>query len=135
MKIIVKREKSSQYSTIGEMLIDGTHTCYTLEDVVREEKIPSETAIPAGCYEVTITYSNRFKKDLPLINNVPNFSGVRIHPGNKAEDTEGCILVGLSKSLDFIGSSKIAFDKIFARIKEAIDKGDKVMIEVIDGQL
>lgn len=133
MQITVKREKSSQCSTIGEMIIDGEHACWTLEDVVRDVKVPRETAIPAGMYEVTVTLSNRFKKPLPLINNVPNFEGVRIHPGNKAEDTEGCILVGLSKSLDFIGSSKIAFDKVFSKIQAAIDKGDEVMIEVVNG--
>ena len=63
--------------------------------------------------------SNRFKKELPILFNVPNFEGVRIHPGNVAEDTEGCILVGQTKSLDFIGNSKKAFAKLFAKMKLA----------------
>lgn len=82
---------------IGELTIDGVHQCFTLEDKVREKKIFGKTAIPPGRYEVTVSFSNHFQKKLPLLMNVPNFEGVRIHSGNTAKDTEGCILVGMTK--------------------------------------
>jgi hypothetical protein len=82
--------------------IDGQPFCATLEDVVREVpgvpvhawKVPGNTAIPSGMYEVEITYSQRFKRDLPLLLNVPGFAGIRIHAGNTEDETSGCILVG-----------------------------------------
>ncbi len=132
MKITVKREKSSEHSTLGEMLVNGEHFCWTLEDVVRNVKVSGETAIPAGIYEITVTHSRRFNRSLPLINNVPGFEGVRIHAGNTVADTGGCILVGLTKSRDFIGTSKIALAKLFLRIQGALHKGEKVMIEIFN---
>jgi hypothetical protein len=119
MKIQIKRLHKTENSTIGEMTIDGKWECYTLEDVERDVKIKSETAIPKGTYKVIINKSNRFKKLLPLLLNVPNFEGVRIHPGNTNHDTEGCILVGRTKSKDFIGQSRKAFESLFAKMKLA----------------
>jgi hypothetical protein len=129
MLMQLNRESFTDKSTIGELAVDGKFECYTLEDVVREEKIKGETAIPAGTYEIAITYSNKFKKYLPLLMNVPNFEGVRIHPGNRPEDTEGCILVGQTKDDDFVGHSVAAFDNLFPKIKAAIVK-EKVFIEI-----
>lgn len=119
MIISIKRIYKSENSTIGEMTIDGKWECYTLEDKERDVKIKSETAIPKGTYKVIINQSNRFKKLLPLLLNVPNFEGVRIHPGNSNHDTEGCILVGRTKSKDFIGQSRKAFESLFAKMKLA----------------
>lgn len=119
MIIAIKRLYKSENSTIGEMTVDGKWECYTLEDKEREVKIKSETAIPKGTYKVIINQSNRFKKLLPLLLNVPNFEGVRIHPGNTNHDTEGCILVGRTRSKDFIGQSRKAFESLFAKMKLA----------------
>ena len=119
MIIAIKRLYKSENSTIGEMTVDGKWECYTLEDKEREVKIKSETAIPKGTYKVIINKSNRFKKLLPLLLNVPNFEGVRIHPGNSNHDTEGCILVGRTRSKDFIGQSRKAFESLFAKMKLA----------------
>ena len=119
MIIKIKRLYRSENSTIGEMTVDGKWECYTLEDKEREIKIKSETAIPKGTYKVIINKSNRFKKLLPLLLNVPNFEGVRIHPGNTNHDTEGCILVGRTRSKDFIGQSRKAFESLFAKMKLA----------------
>jgi len=119
MVIKIKRLYKTDNSTIGELTIDGKFECYTLEDKEREVKIKSETAIPKGTYKVIINQSNRFKKLLPLLLNVPNFEGVRIHPGNTNHDTEGCILVGRTRSKDFIGQSRKAFASLFAKMKEA----------------
>ena len=119
MKITVKRIHRTDISTIGELYIDGVFECYTLEDIEREVKIKSETAIPKGTYKVIINQSNRFKRLLPLLLNVPNFEGVRIHSGNTNHDTEGCILVGQTRSKNFIGQSRKAFTSLFAKMKEA----------------
>ena len=117
MKIVVKRLHRTERSTIGELYVDGNFECYTLEDKEREVKIKSETAIPKGTYKVIINQSNRFKRLLPLLINVPNFEGVRIHSGNTNHDTEGCILVGTTRSKDFVGNSRKAFDKLFKKMQ------------------
>lgn len=117
MKIVVNRIELSDKSTIGTLTIDGKFFCYTLEDKVRSVKIAKVTAIPTGTYKVSQTVSNRFKILMPLLHDVPNFSGVRIHAGNKSEDTEGCILCGYTKAADFIGDSRKAFKDFMAKIK------------------
>lgn len=119
MKIDIKRLYKSEHSTIGELTIDGVWECYTLEDLERDVKIKGETAIPKGTYKVIINQSNRFKRLLPLLLDVPGFEGVRIHSGNTNHDTEGCILVGRTRSQDFIGQSRKAFDKLFEKMKKA----------------
>mgnify|MGYP000898351991 FL=1 len=127
MKLYLKRIHKTEHSTIGELYIDGKFQCYTLEDVEREVKIKNETAIPKGTYKIVITYSNRFKKQLPLLLNVPNFEGIRIHSGNTNHDTEGCILIGQTRSNDFIGSSRNAFNELFKKIKN--EKNIEITIE------
>ena len=119
MQITVKRLYKTDTSTIGELLIDGVFECFTLEDVERKVKIKSETAIPKGTYKVIINESNRFKRLLPLLLNVPNFEGVRIHSGNSNHDTEGCILVGQTRNKNYIGQSRKAFDKLFKKMQTA----------------
>lgn len=119
MKIDIKRLHKCEYSTIGELTIDGLWECYTLEDVERDVKIKGETAIPKGTYKVIINQSNRFKRLLPLLLDVPGFEGVRIHSGNTNHDTEGCILVGRTRSDDFIGQSRKAFDSLFKKMNKA----------------
>lgn len=126
----VVRNDFSSKSTIGELFIEGERECYTLEDVVRDKKIHGETAIPYGRYEVVINYSNRFKRQLPRLLNVPMFDGILIHPGNAAADTHGCILVGETKQRDFIGNSRNAFDKLFKKLQAASAKG-KIFIEIV----
>ena len=125
MKLELIRKDFTEISTIGDLLIDGEFFCYTLEDAVRDEKIYGKAAIPYGEYDVEITFSPRFQKYLPLIKDVPNYSGVRIHTGNTAQDTEGCILVGISKGYDFIGGSRKAFALLMDKIK-----GQKLTIEI-----
>lgn len=121
MNLVLRRKPSNEKCTIGELYADGNMVCYTIEDVVREKKIPGQTAIFRGRYKVTVTFSKRFQRDLPLINDVPQFEGVRIHPGNTAEDTEGCILPGMSVGPDgsSVLESRFAFNKLFEMIKSA----------------
>lgn len=130
MKLHLSRTWKEPTHTTGVLTVDGVNECYCCEDVEREVKIPGETAIPTGTYQVIVTFSNRFKRDLPLLVEVPNFAGVRIHPGNTAEDTAGCILPGRVKTPDGVGDSRKAFDALFAKIEAAIDRGERVEIEI-----
>lgn len=130
MEIKVIRKEFTERSTIGEMLINGEFLCYTLEDMVRDgEKVPGKTAIPYGKYDVVINFSNRFQKYMPLLMNVTNFSGIRIHPGNKATDTEGCILLGNYRNKDEITDSRTAFNKLM-KILTSVEKKEKIVIEI-----
>lgn len=135
MKLRLERTWRGQNCTIGQMEVDGAHECFTLEDVDRPAKIYGETAIPKTPedkpYNVIITPSNRFKRDLPLVENVPGFEGIRIHPGNTAEDTDGCILVGRTKGSTWISESRAAFNDLFDKIKKALDAGDTVTLEIM----
>lgn len=121
MNLQLKRKTFSDNSTIGELGIDGQFECFTLEDVVRPagEKVYGKTAIPTGTYQIIITHSPHFGRDLPLLIDVPDFEGVRIHPGNTAADTEGCILVGVHTGEDQITDSRTAFGQLFDKIKAA----------------
>lgn len=130
MILQLKRKIFTDDSTIGELSIDGVFVCYTLEDKVRDKKIQNVTAIPYGKYEVIINFSNRFKQYMPLLLNVPNYAGVRIHSGNKSTHTEGCILVGSSKSLNFIGNSRATYRSLFAKMKK-VEKKEKIFINII----
>lgn len=116
MKVEVKRTFKGAEYTIGHLYIDGQYFCDTLEDTVRTGiKIAGKTAIPAGTYKVKKTMSPRFKTILPEILNVPNFSGVRIHSGNTAKDTDGCLLLGLNKTKGAVINSKDAMAFFMAR--------------------
>jgi GH24 family phage-related lysozyme (muramidase) len=130
MKINVIRKEYTPKSTIGELYVDGKFECYTLEDRIRALKVPGTTAIPSGNFEVVVTWSNRFKRPLPLLMNVPNYEGVRIHTGNKHEDTEGCLLVGKTKQRDFVGGSKDAFTELLPKIQEALQR-EKVFLDIV----
>ena len=91
MELKLNRIFLSSSATIGELWANNTHLCDTLEDRVRPEgeKIYGKTAIPEGTYEMVLSYSPRFKKILPEILNVPNFTGIRIHCGNSSADSSG----------------------------------------------
>ena len=138
MELELRSRPSTENSTIGELSEAGAFECFTLEDVVREIpgvpvvewKIPGETAIPAGRYKITVTYSQHFGRDLPLLNGVPGYIGVRIHQGNKAADTEGCILTGTAVDGEQITESRKAFEPLFARIQEALGSGEEVWITI-----
>lgn len=121
MIVEVKRTfKGSEY-TIGKLYIDGAYFCDTLEDTVRKEKIAGKTAIPAGTYKVKKTYSPRFNKQLPEILDVPGFTGVRIHAGNTAKDTEGCLLLGLNKTKGAVLNSQNAMAFFMDRTKDEFE--------------
>lgn len=133
MKLRLARKWFTEKSTTGIIYVDDKFFCYTLEDKVRPagEKVPGKTAIPWGTYPVVVTFSNRFQKPLPLLIGVPNFVGVRIHAGNSAEDTEGCILLGMTHSTDWVGSSQIAMKRLMDALDDAYEARDPISIEIV----
>lgn len=142
MEIHVERRWKKPAYTIGVMSIDGKRFCETLEDTDRglkksmstgeiaEIKVKGQTAIPSGRYQVLLTYSPKFRKDMPLISGVPDYSGVRIHPGNTAADTEGCVLVGENKAVGKVLNSRHWFGILYEKIKSEINQGKKVWITI-----
>ena len=107
MLITIDRAWKKDGYTISRLYVNGElFGCNALEDAdrglrqdmqleeIKKKKVYGQTAIPRGSYECVYTYSNRFKKMLPLLKDVPGFDGIRIHSGNSAKDTDGCILVG-----------------------------------------
>jgi hypothetical protein len=128
-----KRLWFTDKSTISELFIGNEFQCFVLEDKVRDVKIAGVTAIPYGKYEIVLSYSDKFNALLPLLLNVPNYVGVRIHSGNIPEHTEGCPLPGMIKDIDFVGDSRKAFGMLFPKIRAAMETG-KVFWEIIDGR-
>ena len=127
MTLRLIREPTRDGTTFGVLFVDGHFQCFTLEDAVRDVlgqpvaawKVPGQTAIPAGRYRVIVTPSARFQRPLPLLLDVPGFSGVRIHPGNTIEDTEGCLLVGMDRRVGRVLRSRAAFEALFPQIAQA----------------
>ena len=134
MTLRVIREPSTVAATMGILLIDGVFTCWTLEDVVREVKIPGETAIPAGRYAVRLSLSQRFQKLLPEILPVPGFTGIRIHAGNTQADTAGCLLVGRIRAYDRVEESKLALMHVMEPLRRATTAGDPITITIEEAQ-
>lgn len=129
MKLKLDRTEVVKECTIGKLNLDGEFFCYTLEDLEREIKICGQTAIPRGSYKIVIDYSTRFKMELPRLLEVPGFEGVRIHPGNNATNTEGCILVGQKwNGADFISESRSAFMALMEKLTSA--KGE-ITLEIV----
>lgn len=134
MELKLIRETFTDKSTIGSLFVNGIFFCYTLED--KDRKLESggvkeyaKTAIPRGKYKVINSFSNRFKKYMPELVNVPQFAGIRIHSGNTADHSEGCILVGSTKAVDFIGNSKLTFDKLMKAIQR-VEKIERINITI-----
>ena len=133
MKILLKRVAFEDTYTIGKLYVDGELFCDTLEDKNRdlnhdgdltdagEGKVFGQTCIPFGTYQVIINMSSRFKKEMPLLLNVPGFEGIRIHPGNTAVDTHGCILVGRNTEKGKLTSSAITYASLFEKMKKVKD--------------
>lgn len=130
MEITVRRRALRPTYTIGSMYVDGAYLCDTLEDAVRSVKIPGETAIPAGTYEVIVNRSPRFRRDLPRLVDVPGFNGVLIHRGNTPADTSGCVLVGENKQIGKVINSTGYEIELVRRCKEAVARGEKITITI-----
>lgn len=141
MHLHVIRTTFTDQSSVGELHINGKFYCFTLEDVdrglraempltdIRAHKLFAQTAIPTGSYEVVLNWSNRFQKQMPLLLRVPGWEGVRIHSGNYAHQTEGCILLGKTKLDNMVGVSNVTFAAFLGELKKAA-KQEKIHIEI-----
>lgn len=116
--------------TIGVLLVDGRYFSYTLEDTARKVKIAGRTAIPEGEYPVRISMSARFKRKMLEVQNVPGFSGIRIHAGNTEHDTEGCPLLGYNRNSSTIFVSRVAVADLEKKVRDSLDKGEPVTLLV-----
>ena len=140
MKLTLRRIAFRDTYTIGKLYIDGVYFSDVIEDTDRglddtmsvedilKLKVKGETAIPTGIYEVTITYSPKYKRLMPLINNVKGYSGIRIHSGNTAKDTEGCLIVGKNTKVGMVTDSRITYNALFKRLQQA--KNQKIIIDI-----
>lgn len=123
---VVQRKWTDNECAIGEMFYQGVHECFTLEPPCRPIGIKPR-CIPAGTYLLTIAYSPKHGRDVPFVNNVPDFTEVEIHWGNYSKDTLACTLVGETRGTDFIGHSKAEFDILFKKIQAALQLGPQTI--------
>lgn len=151
MNILLQRFASGDESTLGAMFWSSEHgkafECFTLEDEHREQKVPGETRIPAGIYEIKLRaaggmhkhYSAKFPWHVGMLwlQDVPGFEWIYIHPGNTDKHTEGCILVGDGAVSNVIGRGSIsasqqAYERLYKKIVAALQSGEPVYIHVSD---
>lgn len=146
MELILKRtSKIPQRRTDGKVVLGYTighlylergkpKFCDTLEPEWRDlasgktRKIAGRTAIPEGRYPIVITKSPSMGKWLPLLVGVPQFSGVRIHAGNTAKDTRGCILVGDNHQIGHVLNSRATLQRLMDWMVRAREKGEQLWI-------
>ena len=115
--------------------LEGTYFCDTLEPTWRDYKngaykVKGRSAIPEGRYAVVISYSPKLKQWLPILLGVPKFKGIRIHAGNTAKDTEGCILVGQNREVGKVLDSRKWLYELKRKIVEAKGRGEAVWITI-----
>lgn len=142
MELILIRKYKKENYCIGELYVNGVFFCNVLEDKVvdlnkngtfdcGELKIKGHTAIPYGIYEIDITYSPKFKRELPILLNVPHFEGIRIHRGNTPKDTEGCLIPGENKEIGKVLNSTKYEIELIKLIKQSKLKNEKITIKII----
>jgi hypothetical protein len=144
--ISIIRKPSEHGCTLSTWYVDSKYQCVGIEDVVRgqgQPKVFGQTAIPVGTYQVRNTMSTRFKKVLPQLFDQPGKTtlfgtrpigecGVRIHPGNYATQTEGCLLpgTGIAAGGTMVTSSVAAFNQLMAKITRALAAGDTITLTI-----
>ena len=141
-RLAIIKEENEEYRTYTH----EEYFCDTLEPTVLELKTnvskdavlrsPAKAqslkpfAIPEGRYAVVISYSQKFREWLPILLGVPAFSGIRIHAGNTAKDTQGCILVGRNQIVGKVLESRKWLYELKQKIVKAKDKGEPVWITI-----
>ena len=142
MNLTLKRLNLTPNYTEGELYVNGVYFCKTLEDTNRdlnksgqfdnnEKKVYGETCIPYGKYKVILSYSPKFKRELPEILEVPDFQGIRIHRGNKISDTLGCVLCGEKVKNGYLSNSTPYEIKLVELLKQANLRNEESFIEII----
>lgn len=142
MELLLERKWIKDKYTIGNLFVGGVFFCNILEDKVidlnkngtfdcGEFKIKGHSAIPYGTYEIDITYSPKFKRELPILLNVPHFEGIRIHRGNTPADTEGCLIPGENKEVGKVLNSTKYEVELTKLLKQVKLKKEKITIKII----
>lgn len=142
MELLLERKYLKSNYTIGNLYLNGKFYCNILEDTVRdinkdgtfncgEFKISGHTAIPYGEYEIKVTYSPKFKRELPLLLNVKHFEGIRIHRGNTEKDSSGCLLPGENTKRGMVLNSTKYEIELTKLIKDCNNRKEKVTIKII----
>lgn len=134
MKLELYRSDFHPDCTIGRLFVDSVFECWTLEDTVRAPgvKVKGETAIPAGTYRVVVDHSHRFCRMMMHVLDVPMFDGIRIHAGNTAADTEGCILVGTNRAERAVLHSRDALAALQPKAESALARGEEVTLTIVN---
>ena len=132
---LLLRSDFGEEFTLGTFCFAGKFLGFTCEDKDRHlesggTKIHGKTAIPRGYYRMTVSMSNRFKKLMPELLNVPGFSGIRIHAGNTHADTEGCPLLGAIKTTNGVRDCKEVNAKLIKLIQGVEAAGDECWLVV-----
>lgn len=139
MRLTLIRIANRPTYCIGKLYIDGEYFCDTIEDVDRglddkmtveeilKKKVKGETAIPTGIYPIYLTYSPKYKKQMPLVDNVKGYSGIRIHSGNTSKDTEGCLIVGKNKEVGKVLESRVTYNALY---KQLVKTNSKIIIDI-----
>lgn len=133
MNLRLDRRPTAFETTLGQLFVDDSYECKTLEDSIREFKIPAKTCIPAGTYRITLESSPRFGPDTITINDVPEFVGVRMHGGNTAADTEGCVIVGDrvdSETSISGGTLRGVLKRLKEKVKAGLQDGGEVWLTI-----
>ena len=128
MYVLIERKWKKDTYSIGNTYINDTFFSNSMEDADRglaqwmseaeitEKKVYGETAIPTGKYILTMDYSPKYKRAMPHVMNVKGFSGIRIHSGNTAKDSEGCILLGKNDKVGWISNSRATCEEFERRL-------------------
>ena len=139
MKLKLIRTNLQPTYTEGELWLNDKFFCYTVEDKVRAKaglwqrivKVYAQTAIPYGTYPVLVTWSNRFKRMLTGVFNVPDFVGIRIHNGTSAQSSAGCpILSSTRASPGRLINQTAPMNTLNDMILQA-QKTEKITIEIV----
>ena len=156
MKIKVQRKARKATYTVGKVYIDGTPFCDSLEDTDRGatqdmtftptgsangywttkdggiiDKVYGKTAIPTGVYDACSFYWSKFRCYVVMLLRVPGFTGILLHNGMTADNSEGCILLGKNNIVGRLDGNRIYMDAIVARVMAAEHRGEKIEVEVV----
>jgi Family of unknown function (DUF5675) len=118
---LIRRDPIGQ-AVFGTLTVDGQMPCFTLERL--------EVQIPTGTYPIEMTFSPRFQRMLPLLDQTEPRTDIRIHVGNWPRDTDGCILVGLGLGDNMITQSLAALDPLVIQIQQAVERGEQVTLTI-----
>lgn len=142
MEMLLARNVEQKSRTLGRLYLNAFFECFTVEDVVRRDdpstpanegaKVDGETAIPAGTYPVVLQDSPKFGPDTLTLLNVPGFDYIRMHSGNTEKDTEGCLVVGSTRTETGVGDSRAALKALKAKVVPQLKAGERCSIRVVD---